>query len=79
MKIILDQTGEKTPKKRLLCHIAQKIKFFIKDFSSKCDQIRRKSADSVTFTEELLNEIFDFLCSVTLQNLKMFYETLRKG
>ena len=23
-------------------HTAQKIKFFIKDFSSKCDQIRRK-------------------------------------
>ena len=34
--------------------IAQKIKFFIKDFFSKCDQIRRKPADLVTFTEEIL-------------------------
>ena len=30
------------------------MKFSIKDFFSKCDQIRR-TADTVTFTEEILN------------------------
>ena len=34
----------------------KKIKFFIKDFFSKCDQIRRKLRNLVTFTEEILNE-----------------------
>ena len=37
---------------------AQKMKFSIKDFFSKCDQIR--SADLVTFTEEILNGNFVF-------------------
>ena len=44
---------------------AQKMKFSIKDFSSKCDQIRRKTANLVTFTEEILNEKPHSLCSVT--------------
>ena len=30
---------------------AQKMKFSIKDFFSKCDQIRKFPADLVTFTE----------------------------
>ena len=34
------------------------MKFFIKDFFSKCDQIR-----SVTFTEEIPNGKLHFLCS----------------
>ena len=38
---------------------AQKMKFSIKDFFSKYDQIRR-----VTFTEEILNGKLHFLCSV---------------
>ena len=38
---------------------AQKMKFSIKDFFSKCDQIRRL----VTFTEEILNGKLHFLCS----------------
>ena len=33
-------------------HCAKKVKFCIKDFFSKCDQF---PADSVTFTEEVLN------------------------
>ena len=37
-----------------------KMKFSIKAFSSKCDQIRRKE---VTFTEEILNGKLHFLCS----------------
>ena len=43
---------------------AQKMEFFIKDFFSKRDQIRRKPADLVTFTEEILNRKLHFLCSV---------------
>ena len=43
---------------------AQKMKFSIKDFSSKRDQIRGKTADLVTFTEEIYNEKPHFLCSV---------------
>ena len=34
-----------------------KMKFFIKDFFSKCDP------DLVTFTEEILNRKLHFLCS----------------
>ena len=41
---------------------AQKLKFFIKDFFSKCDQIR-STADLVTLTEEILNEKNHFLRS----------------
>ena len=56
---------------RKICDNAQKMKFFNKDFFSKCDQIRRflriwrqKSADLVTFTEDILNGKLQFLCAV---------------
>ena len=39
---------------------AQKMKFYIKGFFSKCDQIRRKL---VTFAEEIFNGKLHFLCS----------------
>ena len=39
------------------------MKFSIKDFFRKCDQIRRCPADFVTFTEEILNRKLYFLCS----------------
>ena len=39
---------------------AQKMKFPIKDFFSKCDQ---KTADLVTFTEEILNGKLHFFYS----------------
>ena len=42
---------------------AQKTKFPIKDFFSKCDQIRSFTADLVSFTEEILNVQLHFLCS----------------
>ena len=51
--------------KTLLCfflNTAQKTKLSIKDFFSKCDQIRT-TADLVTFTEEILNGKLHFLCS----------------
>ena len=44
------------------------MKFYIKDFFIKCDQIcsfQQFFADLVTFTEEILNGKLHFLCSVT--------------
>ena len=48
-------------------YAAQKMKFSIKDFFSKCDQIHRKL---VTFTEETLHGKLQILCSVMVQKLK---------
>ena len=42
---------------------AQKRKFFIKSFFSKCDQIRSFFADLVTRAEEIFNGKLHFLCS----------------
>ena len=42
---------------------AQKIKFSIKDFFSKCDQIRIFPADLFIFTEEFHYRKLHFLCS----------------
>ena len=47
---------------------AQKMKFSIKDFSGKCDQIRSFFADLVTFTEEILNGKLHFLNSVSFDH-----------
>ena len=45
-------------------HTAQKMKFSITDFFSKCDQIHPQfSTDLVTFTEEICNGKLHFLCS----------------
>ena len=59
-----------------LCHsipiqidTAQQMKFFIKDFFSKCDQIRK-------FTEEIYNGKFLFLCSV---NSSLFAGVFNEG
>ena len=41
------------------------MKFSIKDFFSKCKQIR-SFLDLLTFTEEILNGKLHFLCSVSL-------------
>ena len=55
-----------------LCHyVEQKMKCFIKDFFSKCDQIQKKlrpqkTARLVTFTKEILNGKLYFLCSVII-------------
>ena len=66
-----------TRAKRLTHHIntAEKMKFSIKDFSSKSDQIVVRL---VRFTEEILNGKLYFLCSVTLpamypQQLTLFH------
>ena len=42
---------------------AQKMKFSVKDFFSKCDK-SAGTADLVTFTEEILSGKLHFLCSV---------------
>ena len=42
-------------------YTAQKMKFFYKDFFSKCDQIR--IVNLITFTEENLYENLHFLCT----------------
>ena len=44
------------------------MRFSFKDFFSKCDQIRRKTANLVTFTEEILNGKLHF-CAVAVVNL----------
>ena len=40
---------------------AQKMKFFVKDFFSKCNQIA-ENCEFFTFTEEILNGKHHFLC-----------------
>ena len=49
----------------LVVTLHKKIKFSIKNFFSKCDQMRPNfPADLVTFTEKILNEKLHFLSSV---------------
>ena len=61
-------------KLRLLTITAKRMKFSIKDFFSKCDQIRRRL---VTLTEEILNGKLHFLCSVTKNNAKLHSSVAR--
>ena len=49
-------------------YTAQKMKFSIKDFFSKCDQI-----PDFTFTEEILNGKLHFLCSVKTKLHQLTY------
>ena len=54
---------------RKICEIGKrftthKMKFFIKNFFSKCWSKLQETADLVTFTEEILNGKLHFLCSV---------------
>ena len=55
---------KKYPHHTYFKNTAQKMKFFITDFFSKYDQIRRKP-DLVTFTEEIHNGKLHFLYSRT--------------
>ena len=43
---------------------AQKMKFSIKDFFNKCDQIPQFPVDLITFAVEIFNGKLHFLCSV---------------
>ena len=52
---------------------AQKMKFSIKNFFSKCDQIR-SFLKSFIFTEEILNEKLHFLCSGTIVEINFCME-----
>ena len=49
------------------------MKFSITDFFSKRDQIRKETADLVTFTEEFLNGKSHFLCSEKLVFFTVYY------
>ena len=53
---------------------AQKMKFPVKDFFSKCDQISQETADLVTLTEESLEENFIF-CVVFPANIAEILRT----
>ena len=59
---------------------AQKMKFSIKDFFIKCEQIRKNPADFVTFPERILNGKLHFLYSARVvydYNLqKIFFPTV---
>ena len=66
--IILDQLL--TRKAKVALH--KKMKFFIKDFFSKCEQIFPK--DLVTFSLEILNGKLHFLCSVAADIKLHFHE-----
>ena len=48
----------------MLINAAQKMKFSIKDFFSKCEQTMQFPLDLVTFAEEILYGKLHFLCSV---------------
>ena len=47
-----------------------KMKFSIKNFFSKCDLID-KTADLVSFTEEIFNRKFHFLCGETCYEVSL--------
>ena len=51
---------------------AQKMKFCIKDFSSKCDQIRRKLSIWSHLLEKSFMENFS-LCAVSVESCLLFY------
>ena len=55
--------------------IAQKMKFSIKYFFSKCEQIHRKLRIWSNFTEEILNGKLQFLCSTSNPILSLFWDT----
>ena len=57
----------------------QNTKFSIKDFFSKCYEIRSfRSADFLTFTEEILNGKLHFLCSVNVGHLGASFKNLSR-
>ena len=44
------------------------MKFSIKDFFNKYHQIRKKTADLVTFIEEIVNGKLHLLCSILFES-----------
>ena len=58
-------------------YAAQKIKFSVKNFVSKCHQIPQFPAELITFTEEILNGILHFLCSVNVAPILKFLQFRR--
>ena len=62
MKVYAVHVGRLRALSKLFPDTAQKMKFSIKNFFSKFDQIRRPG-DLVTFAEEILNGKLNFLGS----------------
>ena len=60
-----------------LSKTAQKMKFSIKEFLSKCDQISQFPADLVKFTAEILKVKLHFLvqCNLQWKQIKEFKST----
>ena len=57
---------------KIAFNTAQKMKFSIKNFFSKCSHNWQETADLVAFTEENLNGKLHFLCSVMKMLLSLF-------
>ena len=62
-KISTQKTSKDTCR-NLRCRAWQKMKFSIKDFFSKSDEIREQTVNLVTFTEEILNGKLHFIMLV---------------
>ena len=59
----------------MVCYTAQKMKFFVKDFFSKCNQIRRKLRIWSHLLKESLMENFIF-CAVLVIETKQKFESV---
>ena len=55
---------------------AQKMKFSIKGFFSKCDQIRKKLRIWSHLLKKFLTENFIFLCTLTTGNKVLIYSQI---
>ena len=69
---VMSVLGNEKPLYSSTLHAAQKMKFSIKDFFSKCDQIRRK-----LLLKKSLLEIFIFCAVINVRNRKIFVDTLQ--
>ena len=61
----------------LLDYTAQKMKFSIKDFLSKCDQIRRKLGIWSHILKKSLIENFIFFCAVLVSQIRLLFSQTR--
>ena len=69
---VMSVLGNEKPLYSSTLYTAQKMKFSIKDFFSKCDQIRRK-----LLLKKSLLEVFIFCAVINVRNRKIFVDTLQ--
>ena len=72
---IFRQAGQR----RVKTHTVQKIKLSVKDFLSKCGQLRSFSADLVTFTEEILHGKHFFTVSLSTRTWRTKHTQLSQS